>query len=202
MRGFFILGPWFKQIDHGLCHNIRNNPGSVGLEVAELPYRQMSFQSQNMMMTGANAQIGRAIAFVFMASGGLVCIGGCIWFLHTAWFVAHATRADGQVIRMDASQDNHGTMYRPVYTFSDLSGTIHTQACLMSSSDYSYEVGEKVTIIYNPASPKHSNIDSFMTVWFGPLALSVFGVLFGGFAGGWLFLWNRAIRNRGIPSAG
>ncbi|MDD5708108.1 MAG: hypothetical protein PHR35_19495, partial [Kiritimatiellae bacterium] len=42
--------------------------------------------------------------------------------------------------------------------------------------------------------PKHSKIDSVQTVWLGPLLITGFGLLFGGFACFWLFLVTRGIR--------
>jgi hypothetical protein len=137
-------------------------------------------------------KIARVVGFLFMAAGGLMAVLGILWGAHTFWFISHAAKAPGVVIAMDESHDSdHGTMYRPRYTFSDASGIVHTQLCSLSSSDFSFEVGEKVTILYDATSPKHSNIDSFKTVWFGPVFLTGFGFLSGGFASVFVYVWQR-----------
>jgi Protein of unknown function (DUF3592) len=176
---------------------------SVDLVVAESIFSPVPFQSQNSKPTSSNAQTKRAIESFFIVFGGLIAIGGCIYLLYTTWFVAHASKAVGQVIkmetRMEASRNGYVNKYRPIYTFSDASGIVHIQACDWSLFNYSFRVGEKVTIIYSPASPEHSNIDSFMTVWFGPLFVLILGMLFG-CLGFFLRIVNQVIRNL-TPSA-
>jgi hypothetical protein len=79
-------------------------------------------------------------------------------------------------------------VYSPIFAFNDASGITHTQICSMSSSDFSYEAGEKVTVLYDPTRPIHSNIDSFATVWMLPLI--VIGVQFDD----WKFACHLAVR--------
>ncbi|MEJ0056252.1 MAG: DUF3592 domain-containing protein [Bacteroidota bacterium] len=40
--------------------------------------------------------------------------------------------------------------------------------------------GDAVTIIFPPNEPQHAEIDSFFSMWFLPVFLSIFGVCFGG----------------------
>lgn len=139
--------------------------------------------------------LGRLVGTVFIAVGSLFAIAGSIWLIRTAAFVSRAAKAPGQVIAMERSEGSKGgSVYHPVFTFTDSAGIVHTQRSSFGSSDYSFEAGEHVTILYDSTAPKHSQIESFQSVWLGPLFITGFGLLFGGFACFWLFLWTRAAR--------
>ena len=156
-------------------------------------------RQSNMSISHFDAKTGRVVGLLFIVVGSLMALAGALWLIHTAWFVVHAAKAPGTVIAMDESDDSdHGTIYYPRFTFSDASGIIHTQRSSFGSSNFSFEVGEKVTILYEAATPKHSSIDSFQTVWLGPLFVAVFGLLFGGFACVWSYLWKRGVQKQRI----
>ncbi len=78
-------------------------------------------------------------------------------------------------------------MYQPVFTFTDSGGISHTQRSSSGSSEFSFEIGERVTVLYDPDTPRHSKIESFETVWLGPVVVTSFGLLVGGFACFWLY---------------
>lgn len=119
-----------------------------------------------------NPVAARLVLLWFLAVAGLMAIGGTIWLVHTLWFVAHASKAQGQIVAMERREDSKGNAsYSPVFAYGDASGITHTQVCWMSGNAFSYEAGEKVTVLYDPARPLHSNIDSFTTVWLFPLAI-------------------------------
>lgn len=142
-----------------------------------------------------NRAIGRLIGRLFIVVGSLTAIAGVIWLIVTAVFVSRAAKAPGQVIAMERSQGSEsGSVYRPVFTFTDSGGIIHTQVSSFGSSDFSFAVGEPVTVLYDPITPKHSKINSFQTIWFGPLFTTGMGIVSGSFACFWLYLWNRATR--------
>jgi hypothetical protein len=139
--------------------------------------------------------LGRLVGTVFIVVGSFVAVAGLIWLFRTMAFVSRATKAPGQVIAMERSEGSKGgSVFHPVFTFTDSAGIIHTQRSSFGSSDYSFEAGERVTVLYDSTTPKHSKIESFQTVWFGPVFITGFGLLFGGFACFWLFMWTRAAR--------
>jgi hypothetical protein len=47
----------------------------------------------------------------------------------------------------------------------------------VGSSPPAYEVGERVTILYDPTSPKEAKINSFGELWLWPLLLGILGGL-------------------------
>jgi hypothetical protein len=148
----------------------------------------------------ANLSIARVAGGGFILVGSLIAIAGLIWLTRTAWFSLHAAKAAGVVVAMERSESSEGgSTFHPVFTFTDGAGIIHTQRASFGSSTYSFESGERVTVLYDPAVPKHSKIDSFQTVWLGPLLITGFGLLFGGFACFWLFLAARGIRLQQTP---
>jgi len=148
-----------------------------------------------MSITDAKNSMARVMGGGFILIGSLVAISGAIWLGKTALFVMHSAKAPGIVVEMERSSSNDGgSVYYPIYQFTDPSGVTHTQKTPTGSSSYSFEPGEKVTVLYNPKAPKISNIDSFGEIWLTPILVTGFGLLFGGFACFWLFLANRAIQ--------
>lgn len=145
-------------------------------------------------MNNFNIMAGKVVGYWFLATSFLMVVGGLVWLAFTVAFTSHAAKAGGQIVAMQTRYGSHGdTEYAPVFSFDDTTGITHTQVCSISSSDFSYEVGEKVTVLYDPVRPIHSKIDSFSTIWFGPLALVGFGVISGSFCSVWLYAWtNRA----------
>lgn len=140
-----------------------------------------------------NKSLGRLVGTVFAIAGSLMAIAGIIWLVQTAAFVSRAIKAPGLVVAMERSG---GSAYFPVFTFTDAGGIVHTQRSSDGSSGFAFKAGEHVTVLYDAAAPKRSKIQSFQTVWLGPLFVTGFGLSFGGFATFWLFLWSRLTRTR------
>jgi hypothetical protein len=139
--------------------------------------------------------LARVVGGGFILFGSLITIVGLIWLVRTGMFSSRAVRAPGLVVEMERSTTSKGSStFHPIFTFTDNAGMVHTQRTSFGSSSYSFEVGEKVTVLYDPVTPKNSKIDSFQTVWLGPLVITGFGLLFGGFACFWLFMATRGIR--------
>jgi len=131
---------------------------------------------------------GRLIGTAFIVIGSVVVISGLIWLIRTAAFVSRAAKAPGQVIALEhRGGGKNGSVSYSVFTFSDSSGIVHTQR-----SSGGVSVGGRVTVLYDSAAPQHSEIESFQTLWFGPIFFTGFGLIFGGFACLWLFMWTRA----------
>lgn len=148
-----------------------------------------------MNTSDARLSPARIVGGGFILIGSLTAIAGLIWLFRTATFVMRASKAPGTVIEMERSTSSKGgSIYNPIFTFTDASGIVHTQRTSTGSSSYTFEPGEKVGVLYDSAAPKHSAIDSFHTVWLAPLFITGFGLIFGGFASFWLFLATRAMR--------
>jgi hypothetical protein len=130
-----------------------------------------------------------------MVIGSLIAIAGLIWLVRTITFVMYATKTQGTIIEMERNTTTPATInvmghittskggftYHPIFTFSDDSGIIHTQRTFAGSSSHTFQVGDKVTVLYYVSEPTRSEIDSFQTIWLGPLIAIGFGLLFAGF---------------------
>ena len=94
------------------------------------------------------------------------------WF---SWsLLAVAQRAEGTVVRLVSNQagnNNRGSV-APVVEFH-CEGERHEFQSWLSTSPPQFDVGEKVTVLYDPRDPSHARIESFVTLW-------LFPVIFGG----------------------
>jgi hypothetical protein len=141
--------------------------------------------------------LARIVSAPFIISSGLAAIGGIVWLCWTANFVFRAARATGTIIKMEESKSSEGTkMYSPVYTFADAAGTTYTEKASLASSTSVFAAGEKVTVLYDPDSPKRSNIDSFSTLWLGPAIFTGGGTVGCGFSCFWLWMATRSLRKQ------
>jgi len=145
-----------------------------------------------------NPVVARLIWLWFFVTTIFAAIGGTVWLAYTFWFVDHAAKAQGQIVGMQPRRGEHGIQYAPVFTFNDAGGVTHTQICSVSSSSYSYETGQKVAVLYDPARPVHANIDSFETIWLFPLV--VIGVSL--FSGSLLAISFFVINRMGLLGTG
>src|ERR1043166_6393646 len=116
---------------------------------------------------------------VMLIAAGFV-IAGVVWAVRTVVFVGKAAKTSGQVVVMERRRSGkRNYTYRPVFAFTDSAGLSHTGRTAVSSSYFSYQPGDRITVLYDPASPEKANIDSFQTVWLGPLVFTGGGLLFG-----------------------
>ena len=109
-------------------------------------------------------------ALVLLALGGS-CYGRAVRFKKTA------AEAQGTVIELRADSGNHGTTFYPIIKFADQTGHGHTLYSSTGSYPPAYEVGERVSVLYDPANPKDARINSFVGLWLWPLILAVMGGL-------------------------
>lgn len=66
-------------------------------------------------------------------------------------------------------------MYSPIFSFVDKSGQQHSYKASYSSSSPSYEIGEKLEILYDPASPSNAMANDFMSLWLGAVITAGIG---------------------------
>ena len=68
-------------------------------------------------------------------------------------------------------------MYYPIVKFADRAGQEHTLYSSVGSYPPSYAVGDHAPILYDPADPKHAEINSFFSLWLLPLVFGILGSL-------------------------
>ena len=126
-----------------------------------------------MSRTRTSSAAAKVVAVTFLLIGAVfLAIGaGFGWF---SWsLLAVAQRAEGTVIRLSPNQaqaNNRGKV-APVVEFH-IEGERHEFQSWLSTSPPQFDVGEKVTVLYDPRDPQHARIESFVTLWLFP---TIFG---------------------------
>jgi hypothetical protein len=84
-------------------------------------------------------------------------------------------RADGVVIDLIVSRDSDSETYHPRVRFTTAKGQSLEFTSSVGSRPPGFDIGEHVTVLYDPADPEDASIDSFFQLWFGALILGVLG---------------------------
>jgi hypothetical protein len=119
--------------------------------------------------------------FVAIFGGiGVVFVIIAAWMLvSTIQFRERAQSTEGVVVELVSRRGSKGGVtYSPVYEFKDRNGGQHRVQSSTSSNPASYDVGERVTVRYDPARPGDARIDGFMDNWFLPLIFGGIGSIF------------------------
>lgn len=124
---------------------------------------------------------------IFLVIGlGMLAGGVAIWYSH-AQFAAHASRADGVVTDLSYHSSSKGGTYYPLVQFTAADGRVVHITGSTGSNPSSYSRGDHVTVLYDPHSPEHAELDTFTDKWLAPLILGGMGLVFSLIGGGMLF---------------
>jgi len=99
------------------------------------------------------------------------------WYAKTDTFLAQAFKTEATVVDVEKSTSDDGAMYYPVFSFSDKNGNRHRIHSKMGSYPPAYKIGDTVTIFYDPQIPEKTKLDSFVSLWLGPVILGVLGFI-------------------------
>ena len=89
--------------------------------------------------------------------------------MKTAKFLEVALGAEGKVLRMEKRKSSEGAIYYPVFSFIDREGKEHEIHSSYGSYPPRYEVGDSISVLYEPQNPRKAEIDSFLSLWLGPV---------------------------------
>lgn len=111
---------------------------------------------------------------------GLGLLGGAGYLvLDTRGDIARAETAAGSVIDLIGERDSDGgTVYYPRVRYVTRSGETVEFTAAVGSSPPSFDVGEEVSVLYDPAAPEEARIDTFFQLWFGAVILGGIGLVF------------------------
>src|SRR5699024_5646502 len=112
---------------------------------------------------------------LFLAIGLGMLIGGIYFLLQSSSFRAKAKMTTGTVVDRSVSISDGSQMYTPIIEFQPTWGENIRFHSSVASSPPKYSIGDKVEVYYLPDDPSHAKIASFMSIWLGPLALSILG---------------------------
>ena len=151
---------------------------------------------------------GRMKLFVAASLGfGLLfsLVGGWIGG-DEARFEARAQRAEAVVLRLLKEPGEGGAyVYRPELQFSAPDGRPVRFLSGAAANPPSYQPGERVAVLYDPADPRRAVVDSFMDRWFMMTLFAGFGATWLSIAlgilalRGWRHMRLRRLLDRGKP---
>lgn len=132
----------------------------------------------------------RWITFGAIAFGALFLVVGLILAGVSVAFLADAERARGTVVALEWRSDHNGASRKkrmddklvayPVVEFTSAEGTPRTFRNSTGSNPPSYEVGERVEVLYRADSPTDARIDGFASLWLLPLVFGGVGLAIAG----------------------
>ncbi len=123
-------------------------------------------------------RISVIIGFCLMLAGGYT-------YLQARNFITSAVRAQGTVVQLVERSGGKGRTFCPVFSFVDTAGKEHKIYSNWGSKPPRFNVGEKVTVLYNPRSPEDARLDTFFELWGLPTILSIIGAVH---TGAWLLV--------------
>jgi hypothetical protein len=125
---------------------------------------------------------------VFALVGVGLLVGAAISYRQTQQFLTHSIQATGTVISLErgVSRNSDGetsVTYTPVVRYAAADGQEHRFASSMSSSPPAYQVGQEVSVRYDPAPPFKAEINDFLSLNFGTLICGLMGTIFAAIGG-------------------
>lgn len=107
----------------------------------------------------------------------LLAIAALLYFREQA-FLSSAETATGTVSDFDISSSDDSTTYCPVIEFRTKRGENVRYFGNVCSSPPSYDIGQKVEVIYDPENIKHVQMNGFWSKYVGVFVLAVIGLPF------------------------
>ena len=124
---------------------------------------------------GRRRRTGFVVIVVIMLLAA-VSLGLCVRsIVATRHFLATAVAADGLVVEVEESSDDHGSTYVPVVRFVAAGGQVVRVKGTVGSSQWAYQVGDSVRVLYDPAKPRKARLDTRGNRWGGAIAWSIVG---------------------------
>lgn len=111
--------------------------------------------------------------------GLLLMIIGGICFLRERAFISRASKAQAVVTELVERTGDQTPIYAPVYVFHDSSGQEQKGYSRVGSSPPSYQVGDKIMVLYDQKTPQDTQIQNFFDMWGWTTILSGLGVVAG-----------------------
>ena len=141
-------------------------------------------------------RVERLVFSIFGIAGIGMLVGCGLLVMSTQAFLAVAIGADGTVVRLEyeRSGSDSGGAYYPIVQFLLRTGETIEFRSSVGSSPPSYRRGEAVRVLYDPTAPESAEIDSFFSLWFGPIVLGFLGSVFSAVGVGYWGWWVARVR--------
>lgn len=116
--------------------------------------------------------------YIFSFAGVAVLALGIFLTIKNIVFLSNATTTEGTIVGFSKTKINSKTIYSPVIRFTSMTGNQIECASSTSSSIPSYNVGEKIEILYNVKSPHEVKVNDFSSKWGAISILILIGTVF------------------------
>jgi hypothetical protein len=147
--------------------------GLAGIYEETASWEQLVAEEMRISPEEAQRDLAK-ISMVALIGLGLLIAAGA--FLATnAGFGGALTQ--GVVVHLDERPSRHGSVYAPVVDYR-VDGAKYRLEGSMAVSWNAYDVGDKVTVSYDPADPGQATIRDFHQAYFLPCLLGAGGLLF------------------------
>lgn len=152
----------------------------------------MDMPSVDMAMSDVDTSfVPKVVMSVFLGVSVLLLSIAAYAGVRTKEAIAREVTTTGKVVEVVTRKDKEGDAFSyPTVTFWLPDDQQHTVEMGGGSTQSPYEVGEQVTVAYNPSNPDDARIKSVSStigLWLLPILLGFIGSLFGG--GTLLALW-------------
>lgn len=136
------------------------------------------------------------IKYTFAVIGLAMLVGAFFLYQNTSEFVSTAIVAEGEVVDFETHKSDGSTMYAPVVNFRTQDDASYQFVSSVSSNPASYDIGEKVEVLYSQANPQDAQINGVVSLYLGAIILSVMGGVFFLIGGGIILVGYFKNKNR------
>jgi hypothetical protein len=133
------------------------------------------------MTTKTVRRLPQFLGFMFLLMG-IPCLLGSLYFAADSYrLVKEGDRAEGRVVELAQRRGSKsGWVYAPVFRFETAGGKAHVIQSSSASNPPSYEVGDRVMVLYPPGKPNDAIIQGFFELWGAALIIGSVGGVIGG----------------------
>lgn len=119
---------------------------------------------------------GLAFFIPFLIGSVFLIIGG-LEIIKISKLMLVSEEADGTVVYMNIYSDSDGVTYSPDVKFTTRYGEVVRFTDDVSTYPADFEVGDSVTVIYDPMHPQNVRIKSFTRLWLFPGIFALVGLI-------------------------
>ena len=113
-------------------------------------------------------QIEKIIDVAITVVGPVMMAYSIVALFRTHQFVRSSAEAEGEVVRLERRRSGGRVVtweYVPVFRFAAADGKTYTVTSGVGSSPPSFDEGEQVSVLYDPANPSDARIHTLFQIW-------------------------------------
>lgn len=132
-----------------------------------------------------NKTVAKIFSIGFIIIGLVMVLIGACMFKYNMHIISKGIKTKAIIVnfekRVSKNINRHSgnsITYAPVFTFKATDGKSYTITSKTSTNNLNFTIGEKVSIIYDPADVNSAEINSFSTIWVPVIVLLSMGICF------------------------